>query len=194
MANPTLTTAPTVEPVTLDEARMHLRVTRTVENSQIERQITLARQYVESVVHQQMNTATYTLYLDEFPTIIYPPMPPLQSVTHLKYYNTGNTLTTLTENTDFTVDTKNEPGRIEPEYGKSWPSTRDRFNAVELKYVAGYGDAASDVPERYVQAILLLVANWHENREPVIVGAIGSEVAKSVNDLLLLEPNWVDSF
>jgi uncharacterized phiE125 gp8 family phage protein len=190
MANPELNTAPTVEPISLVDTKMHLRVSHTNEDSLIERQITLARNYVESVVHQQLITATWTLYLDAFPAIIRPPLPPLQSVTHLKYYDTDNTLTTLTENTDFTVDLKTEPARIEPEYGTSWPSTRDRFNAVELKYVAGYGDAATDVPERYVQAVLLLVANWYENREPILIGTIQADLAKSINDLLLLDPVW----
>jgi uncharacterized phiE125 gp8 family phage protein len=190
MANPELITAPTVEPVSLADTKKHLRVAHTNEDSLIERQITLAREYVEATCHQQLITATWTLYLDVFPAIIGPPLPPLQTVTHLKYYDISNTLTELIENTDFTVDLKSEPARIEPEYGTSWPSTRDRFNAIELKYVAGYGDAATDVPSRYVQAILLLVANWYETREPIIVGAMGSELAKSVNDLLLLDPVW----
>jgi uncharacterized phiE125 gp8 family phage protein len=134
--------------------------------------------------------ATWTLYLDKFPAIIRPPLPPLASVTSLKYYDTSNTLQTLVENTDFTVDLRSEPARIEPEYGTSWPSTRDRFNAVYLTYVAGYGAAGTDCPEWAIQAIMLLVANWYETREPIIVGAVGSEVAKSVNDLLLLDPIW----
>jgi uncharacterized phiE125 gp8 family phage protein len=190
MANPELSVAATVEPVLLADAKQHLRVKHTDEDSLIERQIRLAREYVESVSHRQLINATWILYLDSFPAIIYPPLPPLSSVTTLKYYNTDNTLTTLTENTDFTVDTKNEPARIEPEYGTSWPSTRDRFNAVQLTYVAGYGTAGTDCPEWAIQAIMLLVANWYETREPIIVGMVGSQVAMSVNALLQLDPIW----
>lgn len=190
MANPELSSTISTEPVLLEDAKMHLRVKNTGEDSLIQRQIRLAREYVEAVSHRQLINATWILYLDAFPAIIRPPLPPLSSVTTLKYYDVDNSLTTLTENTDFTVDNKTEPARIEPEYGLSWPSTRSRFNAVQLTYVAGYGTEGSDVPEQYVQAVLLLLANWYENREPIIVGAVGTEVAKSVNDLLLLDPIW----
>jgi uncharacterized phiE125 gp8 family phage protein len=190
MANPELSVAAAVEPVLLEDAKLHLRVKHTSEDSLIQRQIRLAREYVEAVSHRQLIDATWTLYLDAFPAIIYPPLPPLSSVSSLKYYDTDNTLQTLTENTDFTVDIRNEPARIEPEYGTSWPSTRDRFNAIQLTYVAGYGTAGTDCPEWAIQAIMLLLANWYENREPIIVGAMSNEVAKSVNDLLLLDPIW----
>ena len=191
MANPELSAAAAIEPVSLEDAMLHLRVKHTSEQSLIERQISLAREYVEKVSHRQLISATWILHLDRFPAIIRPPLPPLNDVTTLKYYNLDNTLTTLTENTHFTVDYKNEPGRIEPEYGLSWPSTRDRFNAVELTYIAGYGTATSNVPEHYKQAIYLLLANWYENREPIIVGAVGAEVAMSVNALLQLDPQWI---
>ena len=190
MANPELSVAATAEPVSLEDAKMHLRVKNTGEDSLIQRQIRLAREYVEAVSHRQLINATWILHLDAFPAIIRPPLPPLSSVTTLKYYDVDNALTTLTENTDFTVDNKNEPARIEPEFATSWPSTRSRFNAVGLTYVAGYGTEGGDVPEQYVQAVLLLIANAYENREPIIVGAVGTEVAKSVNDLLLLDPIW----
>jgi uncharacterized phiE125 gp8 family phage protein len=190
MANPELSAVPGAEPVLLEDVKAHLRVKHTGEDPLIQRQIRLAREYVEAVSHRQLIEATWILYLDAFPAIIRPPLPPLSSVTTLKYYDLDNTITALTENTDFTVDYKSEPARIEPEYNLSWPSTRDRFNAVELTYVAGYGAAGTDVPEPYIQAIHLLVANWYENREPIIVGAMGSEMAKSVNDLLLLDPIW----
>jgi uncharacterized phiE125 gp8 family phage protein len=190
MANPELTVAATTEPVSLEDAKDHLRVFNTKQDTLIQRQIRLARFYAEAVSGKQFINATWILYLDRFPAIIRPPLPPLSSVTTLKYYDTGNSLTTLTENTDFTVDSKSEPARIEPEYNLSWPSTRDRFNAIELTYVAGYGTEGSDVPESYIQAMMLLLANWYEVREPIIVGAVGTEVAKSVNDLLLLDPVW----
>jgi uncharacterized phiE125 gp8 family phage protein len=40
-----------------------------------------------------------------------------------------------------------------------------KLSAVEIQYVAGYGSAATSVPEGIRQAILLAVGHWYENRE-----------------------------
>jgi len=49
-------------------------------------------------------------------------------------------------------------------YSGSWPDTRDQINAVAVRYVAGYADAAA-VPEGIKQWIKLQIASMYENRE-----------------------------
>ncbi|ODR98420.1 hypothetical protein AUC68_08240 [Methyloceanibacter methanicus] len=44
------------------------------------------------------------------------------------------------------------------------------FSGFEVAFVAGFGDAAADVPQPIRQALLLLVAHWFERREPVELG------------------------
>jgi uncharacterized phiE125 gp8 family phage protein len=44
------------------------------------------------------------------------------------------------------------------------PSPGRLAAGIELDVVAGYGDAARDVPEPLRQAARLLVAHWYENR------------------------------
>jgi len=58
------------------------------------------------------------------------------------------------------------------------------FNAFEVAFTAGYGDAASDVPQPIRQAVQLLVAHWFERREPVAFGAGPQEVPAIVAGLL----------
>ena len=191
-----LSSAPSVEPVTLDEARAHLRYEEDDENSVIESQLRAAREYCERLTGRQFITATWVLKLDVFPSRTqindwyYPgggfirlPRPPLQSVSSITYIDTaGDTQTLSSDNYD--VDTYDEYARLSPAYNESWPSTREDINAVTITYVAGYGDERQDVPAALRQAILLLAGHWFENREAVLVGVSGQAAPKAVEDLL----------
>lgn len=181
-----VTAEPALEPVTTAEARAHLRIDGTDLDTQIARWIKSARRRAEAFTGRQFITATWTLKLDGWPPTILVPRPPLISVTSLKYVDTGGTEQTLVEDTDYDV-TNNTPwrGRVLPSYSKTWPTARAHVNAVELIYTAGYGAAASDVPEDIVQAILLMVGEHSEFPEGLIVGTIAQGVpGGAVHELL----------
>ena len=181
------TSAPATEPVTTAEAKLWCKVDDdiTEDNDLIDSLVASARFQVEEYTQRQLVTATWRLTLEKFPpgNVIYLPKPNVQSVSSVKYYNTANTQTTLTANTDYEVDVYAEPARIQPYYGTVWPSTRDRFQAVEVIYVAGYG-AASAVPSGITTAIKLLVSHWYANREAVVLGTIATDLPLAVKALL----------
>lgn len=181
-------TAPTEEPVTLAEAKAQLRVDWADEDTQINSYILAAREYVEGFQNRALVTQTWDLWLDGWPCIdrFSMPLPPLQSVTTIKYYDTDNAEATLAT-TEYFVDDKSEPGRIVLAYGKSWPSTNLRpANGVAVRFVAGYGLAAA-VPQKVKQAMLLLVTLMYEKRLPVVEGKIVGEVPFAVSSLLWLD-------
>lgn len=181
-----LVTPPTVEPVTVDEMKLHCRIDHDDEDVAIGQYIVAARKYAETQLRRQLCTATWKLYLDCFPCWqIDVPLPPLVSVTTLTYTDTGGTTQTLTENTHFIKDIYSEPGRITPAYQQTWPSTRDVMNAVALTFVAGYGDP-DDVPEPIRFGIKLLVAEMYDKREPTVTGAIIASVP-GIQHLLMSE-------
>ena len=160
-----VTTEPAIEPISLDEAKAHLRVDHSEEDLLIERLVTAARRTVERWEWRTHYTTTYTLYLDAFDTedgIIYLPRPPLQSITSVKYYDPDDTLQTWASS-NYEVDTSMHPGRLRPVSTVTWPTTDDRLNAVEIEYVAGYTTAAL-VPANTRAAILLLVDHYFNNR------------------------------
>jgi len=179
--------AATEEPLSLDDVKLHLRVDDDTEDELINSLITTAREYCEGFQRRAYLTQTQELWLDSFPSAGYIklPLPPLQSVTHIKYYGTDDTEYTFTSD-DYFADTKSEPGRVSLGHGKTWPSTTLRpVNGVGIEYVAGYGDAASDVPEKVRQAMLLLISHWYENREAIaLTGAMPKEMPLSVEALL----------
>jgi uncharacterized phiE125 gp8 family phage protein len=159
-----LKTAPTHEPITLEEAKDHLRVDGTDDDALISDLITAARKRAEKFQRRAFITQTWTVFLDEFPVWIRLPKPPLQSVTSVKYLDTDGVQQTLAS-ADYRVDTKSVPARITPAWNESWPSTRAVTNAVEIEMVVGYG-AATVVPEEARAAIKIYLGGLYENREP----------------------------
>lgn len=161
-----LVTAPAIEPVTVAEARAHLRIDGNDHDDVIARLIRAARRRAEAATRRALVTQTWDLTLDDFPCwAIEMPRPPLVSVTHIKYYDTTGAQQTLSAAL-YLVDSKSEPARITPAYGQSWPMTRDQVNAVEVRFVAGYG-ADTAVPDDIKAAILLMVGHLFEHREEV---------------------------
>ena len=152
-----VTTAPSIEPVTVAEAKSQLRIDGSDEDTLIGNYITVARQTLEVLMRRAFITQTITLKYSSFPTEIRLPRPPAIS--------------------NYSVDTQTEPASIVPAYDKSYPDTRNQPNAVTVVYQAGYGANTTDVPESIRLAIRLLVGSYYENRE-------ATSVAK-VNDLPL---------
>ncbi len=166
----TVFTQPQGEPVTLDEAKCHLRVTVTEDDMLIEGLILAAREQIELECSRALIKQTLELALDAFPCeAIILPRPPLVSVTSIVYTDVNGNAQTLATS-EYTVDTRREPAEIVPAWGKSWPSTREVPNAVVIRYVAGYGDDPGLVPEALKLAAKMLIGHWYENRESVVIG------------------------
>lgn len=164
----TLVTAPATEPVTLAEAKSHLRVTTTDDDVLITALIVAARESAESAMGRALITQTWDMTIDGFPPVIDVPLPPLQSVTSINYVDENGDSQTLAT-TEYTVDIKSSPGRLVESYGKTWPTTRDVINAVTVRFVAGYGASAS-VPQAIKQGMLMHIGHMYANRESVLVG------------------------
>ena len=75
-----LKTAPTVEPITLDEAKLQMKVDTADDNALITAKIKTARQLAERETKRAFITQTWQMFLDTAPAEIEIPRPPLQSV------------------------------------------------------------------------------------------------------------------
>lgn len=165
-----LITAPAAEPVSTSEAKAHLRVDTTADDTYIGTLITVARQNVESHLRRALISQTWEVVLDAFPAgVIRLPKPPLASVTSIKYTDDEGVEATYSS-ANYVVDTDTEPGRVVLKSGETWPAvTLAAANGVRVRYVAGYGAAGSNVPQAIRQAILLVIGSLYENREDVLV-------------------------
>lgn len=173
------------EPVSLVEAKAHLRVGLDEEDDLISALIVTAREHVENVTGRQLVTAAKELTLSGFDVrddcLILLPYPPLQSVDTITYIDTGGDEQTLAAN-KYQVDMTVEPAELLPAWGESWPATRCQFGSVTIAYTAGYGDAA-DVPAAIKAAMLLIVGNLYENREDAVIDTIVGKIG-AVDSLL----------
>lgn len=68
---------------------------------------------------------------------IFLPGSPIQAVTAIKYFDTNDVAQTL-DPTTYSVDIVTEPARVQPAYNNFWPTTRPKFNAVEIDYFTGF--------------------------------------------------------
>lgn len=183
-------TPPTEEPVSLAEAKAHLRVDGSDEDALIASLISAARSMCEDLAGRAFVTQTLCAYPDGFPDCggaIKVPRPMLQSITSVEYYDVDGALQTLAT-TVYEADAIAEPGEVVLLPGQTWPDVQaERRNAVRITYVAGYGNAAA-VDARAKQAMLMLIAHWYENREATITGgmntAVSAEIQLGLNALL----------
>lgn len=171
-----LLTGPTAEPVTLDEAKRHLRVEADItdDDALITALIVAAREGAEHLTGRALLAQTWELALDAFADEISLPHPPLTGVTSIQYVDPDGALQTLAAD-DYLLDSHSTPVRLTPAYGVCWPDTRRQANAVLIRYTAGYADAAS-VPAEIKSWMLLRIGMLYENRESVIVGERIAEV------------------
>ena len=167
-------TAPTVEPVTLTEAKAHARVSDTSEDTWITSQITTAREWAETYTGRAFLTQTWDLKLDGFPACIELPKPPAISVTSITYIDTAGNSQVMSS-ADYTTSLPTgpyaSPGYIVPVYGGTWPSIRSVPDAVIVRFVAGYGATAAAVPAMIKHAVQVRIATMLDPlRESAVVG------------------------
>lgn len=186
-----VTTAATTEPLSLAEAREHLRVDHFDDDGVISGCILAARQHIENVCGLALATSSWTMTLDEFPVdLIALPREPVQSVTAVRYVNTSGTLTTWSSS-EYEVDLYSMPPRLRPRDGYSWPSLKSTLGAVQVEFVAGYGGAEA-APQPIMQAMRLLVGHFYENREASVVGTSAAPLPFAVDALLApYRTSWV---
>lgn len=177
-------TAPAVEPITLAEAKSHLRVVGDVENAEIYKYIRTARESVERSTGRALITRTFRQTWDYFPACksLVLEKAPLVSVASVKYRAADGTLTTISSGS-YEVDTLSTPGRVILKYGEVWPVVWNDGNAVIVEYSAGYGSAAADIPADLLHACFLLLGHFYANREPLIVGTNVAPLPMSVEYL-----------
>lgn len=183
-------TPPATEPLSLVEVRRQLRFEDdyNMEDNFFNALIVVARQYCENYQNKKYITQTLELILDDFPHqdyIEFSSCSPVQSVESVKYISSDDTEYTF-DNTNYVLDNVSFVNRIVLKYNKDWPTTTlQPYNAVKIRFTAGYGNAA-DVPQMVKQAMLLLVAHWYENREDTVEKML-SNIPKGANSLLSFE-------
>lgn len=176
---------PLVEPVSLSDAKAHMRVDGSDEDQLIGALITAARLLVERSAGLALITQKWSVLLDAWPDgqVIELPLAPVRSVDALKVYAEDD-VSTLIDPAQYYADLASRPARLVRRSGVHWAPPGRMANGIGIDLTAGYGAAAGDVPETLRRAILLLSAHWFENRAAVDEGAVLREAPLAVQALL----------
>ena len=100
---------------------------------------------------------------------IYIPLPPLQTVDSIWYWDATTATKVLLSPAAYIVDNISEPARVVPAPGVAWPSVLNRINAVEITFTAGYGLTGASVPSGILNWMLMMIGTIYENRELVAI-------------------------
>jgi uncharacterized phiE125 gp8 family phage protein len=153
---------PSFEVLTQEEVKNHLRIVLedSSEDDLIDTWIKAAREKAETYLRMALSTRNIDIYLDTFDTEIELNIYPIQSVTYVKYYDGDNALQTMSAS-NYLTDLVSDLARVE---FINIPTTYDKYNAVNIRVVAGY-TAAANVPQQIKQAMLIFISHFDQNRE-----------------------------
>lgn len=181
-----LVAAPATLPLSLNEAKLYLRLEDddTLDDALVANLTRVAMEACERFTGRALISQTWDLFLDRWPgaaeaplaegltlgidmpqrlEAVVLPRPPLQAVMHVKTYDDADAAT-LWSAQNYFVDTASVPGRLGPRAGHVLPLPGRVANGIEVRFVAGYGDAPGSVPEALRQGLRLLVAHLYEHR------------------------------
>lgn len=165
----TIVSYPEAPVVTVADMKAHLRIDTDDEDTLIGDYITAATDMVDAEfgeLGRALITQRWQLTMPKFPADghVDLPIPPVQQVFSITYYDTDNVQQTLSTDV-YRLTLNTDMAYLDLVAGQTWPATYDRADAVAIQYDTGFGDAGTDVPEGIRQAIRMMVAHWYEHRE-----------------------------
>jgi uncharacterized phiE125 gp8 family phage protein len=179
------TSQPSVEPLSLAEAKAHLRVDTSRDDTYIQALITTSRLQIEDTFALVYVHQTWSYTLDAWPDApaIELPVGPVAQILAIRTYDVNDIQTPIPLAT-FQLDAASRVPRLIRKATFAIPSNLRPANGIEVSFRAGYGAAANSAPEPLRHALRLLVAHWYDHRDPAAVTMPGAKVPASVSALL----------
>lgn len=150
----TLLSGPAVEPLTLAEAKAHLRLETDDEDPLLAALLRAARIAAETEMRRVLVSQRWQVEFATWPaTGIRLPLAPVASVDEVRWLDRDGAPALL------------DGGAYRFDGERLWLLARPAgASGYEVDLTAGYGPAGSDVPEPIRHALRLLVTHWHEHR------------------------------
>lgn len=178
-----LITPPAVEPVSLADAKAHLRLETTAEDDYVSALIVAARLHVETAIRRVLVDQTWRVYLDAWPRdgVVELPVGPVRSIASITVYDADGD-PKLLSSVAWRLDAASQPARLA--LLGTGPTPGRVLNGIEIDLVAGFGPSGINVPQPLKLAIMTLVARWYENREGARYGVVPASVSDQVETLV----------
>ena len=160
-----LTTPPAIEPVSLIEAKAHLRTSASDDDEMISRLIIAARRHIEAQTGLALVQQVWSHYLDDWPAagVVELPLHPLITVDDVNIFGEDD-IAAGVDPAHYYVDRISHPPRLLLRGSRVWARPGRIGNGIEIVLTAGFGATAIDVPAELRQAMLDLIAHWFAQR------------------------------
>lgn len=180
-----LTSGPAVEPISVEEAKIHCRIDSDAEDMLVASLILAARLHIEQGLGLALITQSWSLFLDRWPdgTYLELPLAPLISIDAVRLHGPADSVVTLDPSL-FLADKFSRRPRLALQLSQSWPQPGRITNGIEIAMTVGYGADPEDVPMPIRQAIKMLAAHWYEAREPVTLGDDANNIPATIASLV----------
>lgn len=169
------------EPVSLAMARSQTRSEGQADDDYLLDLVQSAREHAEAYCGIRLMPASVEMTFASFAELERLSQAPVRSIAEVRYLDPTGVEQVLDPSIYELLNVDADPlrPRLRLAYGKSFPSTRSAEDAVRVSALVGY----TVVPKPVIRAMLLLVGQWYDNREPIASGSI-AELPNSVTALL----------
>jgi len=173
-------TPATALPLTVAEAKAHLRIEQDAEDPKLEEAIEVAVDEIASPngwLGRSIMPQTLRLTLDAYPPrVLYLPGPPVTEVKTIKVREDDDTFTTIydadapTDTINLQSDLTAVPPYIWPDDDIGWPGDiKYGPDSMQVEYIAGYA-TADDVPKVIQRWLLMRVGELYRDPEASLLG------------------------
>jgi uncharacterized phiE125 gp8 family phage protein len=179
-----LTNGPAEEPISVPEAKAHLRLDGTAEDILVASLIVTSRLHIEAALGLALIAQEWRMSLDRWPEggEVRFSLRPVRSIDAVTVRAADGT-PSLVPADSYLLDGDASVPRLVPRNG-NWPPPGFATTGIEIEFTAGLAEEAANVPQPIRHALLLLVAHWYEHRDPLEIGSSGAAIPAAVSDLL----------
>lgn len=145
----------------MQQAKLHLRIASDDLDEGVSLALNAAVDFCERQIGRSLRVAhTVVQSYSQWPCApVRFDWQPAYTISHIKYYNADNTLTTVSSS-DYRLIPGNATCSLEFGQDFTFPSLYDRSDAVQITYLAGYA-TLTDVPAAAKVAVLLALSlDW----------------------------------
>lgn len=167
---------------TAAEAKLQSRISTSADDTLVAQKLAAAGEAVQGFLGMSLLGQTWQLRANGFPADNGPldlPYGPVLAVSSVTYLDSQGVATPL-DASAYQLQAEWPFCRLWPAFGRTWPGTPDRFNAVVVVYTAGWhATDTTKIPPDILEAVLLAFGSAYANREESVVGTIASELPVS---------------
>lgn len=176
---PATVAAPTTEPVTLAQAKAQARVDGSDEDAGIIAAIAAARAHIEKACGVRFASRSgVVMKCDGFADLARLPEAPVSAIASITYLDTAGASQTLSTDV-YELRADGIEAAVVLKYNQTWPAIQP---GSRITVTATVGYAAT--PEDITLAMLMLVSQYYDNRNAVVIGETAAELPFAVNALI----------